>query len=82
MVHLDALKHQEFDHTRDIAAMSGEEILKEYLYLKTGCADEQAERKGVKLGLPPLLAARLGELEGNILACINYHYHYHRMVPA
>lgn len=78
MFYLDALKHQKFDHTRDVATMSGEEVLKEYLYLKTGYADEQAERKGVKLGLPSQLAARLGELEGYVIACISYHL----VVPA
>lgn len=72
-MNMDEIKHFAFDHTKPIGGMGGEEVLREFLYLTSGHADELDPQKHVRLGLPPLLKARKKELEQHLIACVNYH---------
>lgn len=56
-----------FDHTRRFAEMSGDELLLEFDYLRSGAADEIDKVKGVRLGLKPDLSVRLQKL-GNYIS--------------
>lgn len=69
MATLESLRLAAFDHSRAIEDMSGEDVLKELLYLEAGHADEQSPR-GVKLGLPPELEARRFGLQNHIMECV------------
>jgi hypothetical protein len=62
-----------FDHDRLLAEMSGDEVLKEYTYLLSGCADDVDARKGVKLGLCAKLAARKDTLEKQLIGSIDFY---------
>ncbi len=58
-----------FDHQKPSQEMSGDELLLEFSYLRSGSADECDQRWGVKLGLSPELAERLQEI-GEYLSCM------------
>jgi hypothetical protein len=68
---LSGIKYLTFNHDYPIADMSGEEVLKEYLYLSSGCADDLAPRKDVKLGLCTKLESRRKALEDHLVAAVD-----------
>jgi hypothetical protein len=58
------------DFSSRIEDMDPEEILKQYLYLESGAADEKDERKSVSLGLPVHLRNRRDDLHKHIVSSL------------
>lgn len=69
---LETLRHLKPNHKRPLGEMTGDEVIEEYLFLRSGHADTLALR-GQSMGLTPELEARRDELHRHIVSCVGYH---------